>query len=794
VPDLIRQLIRRPRSSVLAIITIGLALGATVGIGSIVDHAVLRPLPYQDPDRLVVIWNTYPHWRDREMLSRFWDRIELSWPEYKALRGQRSTYDEVALYRADDAVFGGSGRPEIVLTGTATHGLLRVLGVTPGLGRWFAAAEDLPGAPPVAVLSYEFWRTRLGADPAILGRAIVLDEAPVPVIGIMPEGFSFRSSGDGKTPDLWLALGRSVDPADEGNHSFSSVARLRGGVTLDQAQSVTLTVLRGDRRPEARGARLESREEYERGAARPVLLLFAGAVGVLLLLACATVATMQLTRVAERDREIAVRAALGASPGRIARQLLGENLVLGLAGGGLGISIAAATIGALRRLMPSGVPGLEQVRVDLRLLIIAGGLTLVSALIFGTASLVAGARRNPGEALHAVRSTRAGRGLLALIAAQAALAVLLLSGAALLVQTVRALGAVDPGFEVANRLGFGVVLPPERYPGGRSEIWFEELANRVGALPGVTAVDATSVLPLSGASASNSIWLASEGPETGRRKPEAERRIVTPHFLATMGVRLLHGRGFLPTDAGSSEPVMVVSRTAADRLWAGRDPIGDRVEMSQRWWTVVGVVEDVLDRTLAADPAPTVYVPSAQWPQLSRNIVVRSSIPPEQLIRPVREIVRAMDPEIPVRDPLSLREVVSAATQPERSRAVLLVGYALLATLVAITGLYGVTAYLATQQTREIGIRMALGARLAHVLRLVMRRTMLATGGGAAIGILLAFGLTRLLRRFLFGVDPTDPGLLAVAVVTLIVLATMAAAVPAFRSARTPPTEALRAD
>jgi len=787
----LRHVARRPKSSALGIVTLGVALGATVGIATIVDHAVLRPLPYPEPDRLVVVWNTYPHWREREVLSRFWDRIDLAFPEYEALRARTETFAGVAIYRADERVLTDPDRADVVLVGSATHDLIHVLGTGLARGRWFNEAEDHIGAEPVAVLRHEFWQSRLGGDPAVLGSRIALDGAPHVVVGVLPPGFRFKRVDDTRPPEIWTALGRVADPADEGNHSFTTIARLRDGVSREQALAASVTTLRGGRSPEARGARLVGRQEYERDGARPMMLLFAGAVGLLLLLACATVATMQLTRLAQRGPEIAVRVALGASRARLAGQLFSESAILALLGGTLGVLLARTTVGVLARLMPAGTPGAADARIDIRVLALALGLSLATAVGFGLAPVVRAMRHDPARSLRGERAQAGGRGLLALVGIQSALAVLLLAGAGLLVRTVGALGAVDPGFATEQRLSFGVALPDARYSPERGEAWFEELRARIAALPGVTAVEATTVLPLSGQSSSNSVWLASAGPEQGR-KPEAERRVVTAGYFQALRIPLLRGRGFGAGDHAAGPLVMVVSRAAAERLWAGRDPLGDRVELSNRWWTVVGVVDDVRDRVLGAPPATTVYLPASQWRPLARTLVLSAETSPLEFARPIQEIVRTMDPAVPVRDLLTLEQVTSLSTQPERSRATLLGGYALLAALLALTGIYGVTSYAASQQTREFAIRSALGAGAWSIVRLATRRTVLAALGGALAGLGLAIGLTRVLRRFLYGVAPSDPAALLVAVLGLALFALLAVAGPALRSARVSPAEALR--
>ena len=785
------QLARNPRSSAMAIGIIGLAMGASVGIGTIVDRAVLRPLPYPDPDRLVVVWNTYPQWRERENLSLFWDRINLAWPEYAVLRQRRDAFTDIAIHTFHDAVLVGTDRAEIIRVGLATHGLPRVLGTPLAHGRWFTADEDRQGAGPVAVISDAFWRSRFGGNPGVIGATITLDDAPARIVGVLLPAFAFRFVNDPAPPDVWMPLGRIADPDNAGNHSFTGIARLAPGVTRQQALAVATSMLRGDATPEARGARLQSLEEYERGDARPIMLLFAGAVALLLLLACATVAALQLTRIVERSREVAVRSAIGASGARIGAQLLAENLLLGIAGGTLGVLLAGATIGALTRLLPPGTPGVAGAGIDARVLGLTLALAVGSAIVFGVAPIWRAIRADPVRALRGDRATQRSPALLVLVGVQSGLAIVLLAGAALLVRSILALNAVDPGFATAQRLTFTIQLPDARFTPDRARATLDQLESELAALPGVIGVAGTSVIPLSGRGMTNSIWIASHGPESGP-KPEAQRRIVTGQYFATMGIPIVRGRAFAATDAAASEPVMIVSRSAAERLWRGRDPIGDRVELGRRWYTVVGVADDVRDRSLVADPVSTVYVASSQTVATGRRFIVHSAIPPLQLASTVRELVRDVDPAVPVRDLRTMDDLAAVSTQPQRARAVLVSGYAIVATLLALAGLYGVTSYGVTRRSREFAIRSALGARAGTIVRLAMRQSVLASLCGVAAGIVAALALTGLLRAFLFGVEPADPVAIGGAAVGLTAVVMIAAGIPSLRAARVDPAEPLR--
>ncbi|HEX6313474.1 MAG TPA: ADOP family duplicated permease [Gemmatimonadaceae bacterium] len=787
------QIVRNARSSSLTIGIAGLAIGASTGIGTIVDRAVFRPLPYPEAEQLVVVYNTYPGWRNREVLGRFWDRIDLSWPEYAALRARPDVFQSIAIHSSGTAVHHMPDRADVVQTGTATHELLRVLGTAPALGRWFEPDEDLLGAAPAVVVSHAFWRTRLGSDSSAVGRFITLDGKRHSVIGVMPDDFSFRRAEDAAAPDVWLALGRFADPDNEGNHGFRAVARLQDGVTPPRALVVATSVLRGERSPAARGARVIGVEEYERGGSRHVMVLFAVSVGLLLLLACATVAALQLTRIVTRTREFAIRRAVGATSARLALQLLAENVIIGMAGGVIGVFLAHFTIAALVQLLPAATPGIVGAGVDARTLVLTLALSLGTAVIFGLAPLLHVVRSTPSAGLGSDRATRRSPALLILVGVQSALAVMLVVGAVLLLRTARALDAVEPGFAVGERLTFAVQLPPEAYSPERALQWHNELGERIRTLPGVRSVAGTSLLPLSGSSSSNSVWLQSYGPESGP-KPEVERRIVTPNWFAVTGVPLLSGRVFDDADDEGSELVMLVSRTAAKQLWRDRQQVGDRVELSGRWWRVIGVVEDVLDRALEAEPVATVYVPASQWKPLDRQYVVHVTVPPLQIAPSIRSLVRELDGSVPVRDLRTLADVASAASQPQRARATIVAAYAVIATLLALTGLGGITSYSVRQRKREFAIRAALGARGAALTRLAMRQSVLASLGGIGVGLVLAIVFAGLLREFLFGVPAVDPISFGVTTVGLVLVSLAASGLPSLAAGRIDPAERLRRD
>ena len=790
----LRLLARRPGFALIVILTLALGVGANTAMFSVVHGVLIRPLPFPNAERLATVWLTYPHWREREVLRQFWDSIQLAYPEYLRLRAGTSSFEAVSIYRTDAMTLTGVERPEVITVGSADDALPAVLGAGPPVGRWFSAAEAAPGGARVAVLTHEFWRTRLGGLDNVLGRSLRLDDEPYTVIGILPKGFRFHRPSAPDAPDVWIPIGALDLPFDENNHVFDAIALLRPGAPIARAEKETIALLRGDRPPQSRGARVLPRKTQEVGDVRTTLLVLWGAAGLILLIACVNVANLLLGRFAEREPELAVRHALGAGRGRIARQLLVESVLLALAGGTIGAFVAWWGTGTLAAALPADLPRVHEIRVDPTVLAFALTATLVSGALFGVLPSVLAGTRATQSRLRGGGPHTAGRAGLqhALVAVQVALALVLLVGAGLLTRTLTHLGRVDPGFSRDGLLAFQVSLPASRYDTpDTGESFFARLAAALSRHPGITAVATTSILPLSGRTASNSVWPASYGPEKGP-KPELERRVVTPGYFDALGIPLVRGRGFTQADDRASQPVALVSRTAARRLWDGRDPIGDRLEMDDRWWTVIGVVADVQDQAFRAAAEAAIYVPSAQWPSATRHVLLRAAVPPLTLGPDVRRLVRDLDPALPVIDARSMEQVAAASVAAERFRAGLAGGLAMLAVLLAAVGLYGVMSHGVTRRTRELGIRMALGAERHRVLRLVLRQAAATVAAGLVAGLALALPLSRVLTAFLFGVPRLDP-VTYVGTLALITAVALAAALrPAWRATRVDPLGALR--
>ena len=790
----LRQLIRRPGFLLVVVLTLALGIGVNTAMFSVIHGVLFRPLAFPDGHRLATVWLTYPHWREREVLRQFWDEIPLSYPEYQRLRDGTTRFSAVSIYRTDPMALTEGDRADVMTVGAADESLPAVLGVGPVIGRWFTAAEAALGGPRLAVVTHPFWRTRLGGDPAVLGRTVRLDDEPYTVIGVLPEEFRYTEPNQTATPDLWIPVGALRFVPDDGNHLFDAVARLSDGATFAGAVDETAQLLRGERSPDTRSARVVSRKEQEVAGVRPVLHVLWGAVGLILLIACVNVATLLLGRMAEREAELVVRHALGAGRGRLARHVFVESAVLAGAGGVAGVLLAWLGAGSLTAFLTDALPRLDAIRVDLPVLAFSLGVTVLAAVLSGTLPAVLNGFRAPQATLRRGAPQLTGRGRLqrSLVAVQLALALVLLVGGGLLSRTLLRLWTVETGIRRESVLTFGLSVPASSYPEDTDRnAFYTALLDRLAAVPGVDAVATTSVLPFSGATQSSSIWPAAWGPEEGA-KPEVERRIVTPDYHRTLGIPLVRGRLFASGDDAQAERVMLVSQAAGRWLWEDHDPVGERVQWNERWWTVVGIVGDVRDRGPGIAAEAIFYVPAAQVPTAARSVLVRASVPPLALADPVRAVVRNVDPSVPVTDLQPMTQVAAAAVAAERFRALLVGGLALLAALVAAIGLYGVTHNGVVRRTREIGIRMALGAERRRVLRMVLRQAAAMVVLGLAAGLAVAVPATQVLEAFLFDVSRLDPVTYGGTIALMAAVALTAALVPAWRATRVDPMEALR--
>jgi putative ABC transport system permease protein len=786
--------------SSVVILTLGLAIGATTAIFSVVDGILLRPLPYPQPDRMVSVWADYTR---RDGPVREW----LSYPNFHDLRQERSTFQEVAIYTDWSPTLTGGGEPELVQAVNVTAGMFaRVLQQSPALGRGLTLEDDEPGAESVALLSHDFWVRRFGADPDILGEAVMLNDLPYVVIGIMPQGFRppFIAAADLWTP---MQMNETQFAGSRSSARFLGLARLSDGVTMAQARA------RADvlgEQLEAAYARANTGVGYAlfplhadlvQGTVTPLWLLM-GAVSFVLLIACVNIANLLLARSVSRRAELAVRAAMGAGRGRLLRQLLTESAVLAGLGGALGLAISVAGIPLLVGLAPAGTPRLDTVSLDLRVLLFAAVITLIATLAFGLLPALRGARTDLHGALKAGGRggdpAAHGRSLRnALVVGQMALAIMLLVGAGLMIRTIQALRDVDLGYQPAGVLAVRVNLPPSHYQDATTRsTFFRTLESRLSAAPGVVAVGANSSLPLSGNNGDVDFVLEGQPvPDPGQENIMWIRR-TTPGYFEAVGLDIVRGRAFTLADDASAQRVLIVNETLANRYFPDRDPIGQRINVNGSenpvWREIVGVAADVKNFGVTEDSRNAAYFPYHQIPNTRMMLAVKTDGDPMSILPTVREAMRDIDPSLVAANAAPLGDFVSTSLQTERFVASLLGLFAGVAFFLAAVGLYGVVSYGVNQRLREMGLRLALGASGGAIRRLVMGRSMVLAAGGVVLGLAGAIAVTRVMAGLLFGVSPNDPATMTAVAAALLSVAGVASLIPAERAVRVDPIAVLK--
>ena len=812
-----RLLAKAPGFTAVAVLTLALAIGANTAFFTLVNGALLAPLPFPEPERLVNLTRRSPDGNG----------YSVSVPKFAYWQQHATSFSGVAAF--DDLGSGfnlaGDGLPERLVGSRVTHEFFTTFGVQPALGRGFLPEEDVPGARPAVVLSHGLWARRFGSDPTILGRPLTLNGQTFEVVGVAPEGFQYPP-----TAELWTPFAFDRTSLEKA-HYFEVVGRLEPGVELAAAQAEMEVVGRAflKAHPDA-GAPDETAwavpvRERLYGRLRPALLVLLGAVGAVLLIACVNLANLQLARSAARQREIALRTALGASSGRIVRQLLAESLLLGLAGGAAGLLLGRALVPALLALAPAGIE--VPAAIDGTVLAFTFALSVLSGLLFGLVPALGAARPDLNDPLKegTARAT-GGRGGLrlrrVLVAGEVALALVLLTVAGLLVRSFAGLAGTDPGFEAAGVITAKVSLPESKYGDPAALARFaSQVTERLAALPGVKAAGMTATLPLEGGPdlpftiegkyQGGSVTMSEEAYSQG--VGNAQFRVVSPDLLRAFEIPVVRGRGFTAADVHGRELVALVSEEAARHYWPGEDPIGKRIHVGQPMLpelgdpaprTIVGIVRDVREVGLDEEAPDILYVPLAQMPAQLNAMLVRlvplnlvldleGKVPPglaEALPREVWQV----DPQQPVEELVPMEQVVARSLGTQRFSALLLGGLALLALVLAAVGIYGVLSYLVGQRTREIGVRMALGASGRQVLRMVVGQGLGAVVVGLVAGAGGALALGRVVRSLLSGVSPADPVAFAVAPVVLALVALAASVVPARRASRLDPVRALRKD
>jgi putative ABC transport system permease protein len=800
----LRGLARAPGFAVVALLTVALGVGANAGIFSVLNGVVLRPLPYAEPERLVRVTTQFPSIG----FERFW----LSPPEYFELQEQVTSFESVGAWRTESASVGGDDAPVRVTSSIATPELFDVLGVAPARGRTFLPDEAVPGAPPVALLSHTLWQTAFGASGDIVGRTILVNGTPREVVGVMPPGFDILDAG----VLLWTpAILDRANRQNRGSHYLDVVARLRPGVIVEEARG-ELRVF-ASREPTHGHVHAFSVEQHPLAVAglqddlvrdtRKALLLLLGAVGFVLLIACANVANLLLVRAETRQRELAVRSALGGGRGRLTRQLVTEGLVLSLLGGALGLFIGHAGVRALLTIHADGVPRAAEIGLDATVLLFTLGVSLLTGVLFGLAPLLQLAARDTAGVLReaGARATAGGARLhvrRALVLTEIALAVVLLIGCGLLLRSFAALQRVDPGFDARGLVTFEISLPAATYPGGETQnVFYARLFERLGALPGVSGVAAMSGLPPQRAvDASDTDFEGLEQTATGPAHYLDYFQMATPAYLETMRIPVRAGRGFEPADA-HGPPVVLINERTARVFYGDTDPIGRRLrpccDDAFPWFTIVGVVGDVKQGGLHEDAGTEAYFLHDQAAALdaaarTMNVVVRTGGDTRGVLAAVRRVVRELDATLPVAHLRTMDDVLHASTAGPRFMTLLLSVFAGVALVLAAIGTYGVMMWTVTQRRREIGIRMAMGAERSAVLGMVMRQGFGVALVGLAVGIAGALALTRLMSSLLFGVSATDAAAFIVAPAVLAVVAALACYVPALRATRVDPATVLK--
>ncbi|HMG35338.1 MAG TPA: ABC transporter permease [Blastocatellia bacterium] len=802
-----------PGFTFIAVSVMALSIGANAAIFSVINSVLLRPLPFKEPNRLVRVWGQF----DKQGIPKNW----ISEPEFLELRQQVSSFEDIAAFSADGANLTGAGEPVRVNNANVSAGFFEILGINPILGRTFSSEDDQPGHDQVAILSHALWKQRFASDPEIIGRTVGVNGANVTIVGVLPAGFNYPAK-----EDLWTPLAiNTASPNNRGSHYLEVIARPMPGVTLDAAAAdlaqlaANLQQQFPNNYPEGSGWGLYLVPMLDEvvGNIRPALFALLAAVLFVLLIACANIANLLLARSTVREKEIAVRMALGASRSRLIRQLLSESAVLALTGGAVGLVLAQVGVQAFRLLGPRETPRLEEISLDWRVVLISLAITLVTGMLFGLVPAFQNSRPDLHSSLKEnSRGSSGGRNRARsiFVLAEIALALVLLAGAGLMIRSFKTLLDVNLGYRTDHLLTMRLSLPSSRYK-DQSQIlpFYRQLFAKIRELPGVISAGGVTQLPLSGSYASGSTVVEDQSTSerfnqiNGYPYIEADRRAVSPDYFPSLDINLIRGRLFTEADNDKAPPVLLVDQAFEKRFWPEGNALGKRIAVGfdgpnkPRWGEIVGVVghinhygiDQVKQYALKFEGREQVYFPLEQRANAARNLylTIKTSVEPTSLAASIREQVQSLDPEQPIYDIRTMDALLSESVSQRQLNMYLFAGFSGIALILAAIGIYGVLSYAVTQRTREIGIRMALGASQSSVLMLVVGSGIKLVAAGLVLGFVAALALTRLMQGLLFGVSATDPVTFTAICVVLFAVALFACLVPAFRAARVEPMVAL---
>ncbi len=807
----LRMLLKNPLFTVIAVATLALGIGANTAVLSLVNALLLRPLPYKNPEQLVLIW--------QQFLNQGLERIPVSPPEYLDYEKQTQSYDRLAAFDYANFNLTGGDLPERVQGAVVTPSLFPLLGVEPVKGRVFAPEEMQAGRNDVVMISARLWQRRFNSDPATVGRKLSLNGRAYAVVGIMPAAFEFplplfnvQGGTFAERADVWAPLTfTQQELGSRGSRSYGIVGRLRSGVSRENAQAelgtITANWIKNYKENYAVetgfGAKVYGLKDQVVGGMRPALLMLLGAVALVLLIACANLTTMLLARAGSREREMAIRVALGAGPYRVLRQMLTESVLLSILGGLAGVVFSLWALELLTAVGSKTVPRLREVNLDATVLVVTLLVSMVTGVFFGLAPALASAKPELTEALKeggrgATSSLRRNRLRNAFVVAEIALALVLLVGAGLLIKSFVRLQNVNPGFNSRNVLTMELALPVLKYPRGKPVIdFYAEVDRRIKTIPGVKYAAFTSILPLSGSGSDSSFHIEGFDEKQTGVYPDEEIRIVTPDYFRLLETPLLKGRFFTEADTAEAPGVVIINQAMAKKYWPNEEALGKRINFNDsdpqkiKWVTVVGIVTNIRHRGLDLEPKPEYYLPHPQRAFREMILAVRGVQDPRALTSLIRREIQLMDPDQPLANVQTLERITAESIAPRRLSVTLLGVFAAVALVLASVGIYGVMSFLVVQRTHEIGVRMALGAQRADVLRLVVGHGMKLVCIGSVLGLVMALISTRALSAMLYRVGAFDLTTFAGVTIALALVALLASYIPALRATRADPMIAL---